>query len=67
MSGWLPIYDTLHGIRGEVHVSIKVELFSDLNKFRESSCGVPFYCSELQTVQMLNYSNKINTFNFFRN
>ena len=46
MSGWLPIYDTLHGIRGEVHVSIKVELFSDLNKFRESSCGVPFYCSK---------------------
>jgi len=45
MSGWLPIYDTMHGIRGEVHIIVKVELFSDLNKFRQSSCGVQFFCS----------------------
>jgi len=45
MSGWLPIFDTMHGIRGEVNVIIKVELFSDLNKFRQSSCGVQFFCA----------------------
>eukprot|EP00092_Neocalanus_flemingeri_P010834 GFUD01011666.1.p1 GENE.GFUD01011666.1~~GFUD01011666.1.p1 ORF type:complete len:988 (+),score=330.13 GFUD01011666.1:124-3087(+) len=44
MSGWLPVYDTMHGIRGEVHIIVKVELFSDLNKFRQSSCGVQFFC-----------------------
>ena len=48
MKGWLPIYDTMHGIRGEVNVLVKVELFSDLNKFRQSSCGVPFFCSEFR-------------------
>lgn len=44
MSGWLPVYDTMHGIRGEVNVTVKVELFSDSNKFRQSSCGVHFFC-----------------------
>ena len=32
LSGWLPVYDTLQGIRGEVNLIVKVELFSDLNK-----------------------------------
>ncbi|XP_046399783.1 C2 domain-containing protein 5 isoform X3 [Ischnura elegans] len=45
MSGWIPVFDTMHGIRGEVHVVVKVELFSDFNKFRQSSCGVQFFCS----------------------
>ena len=44
MSGWLPVFDTMHGIRGEVNLIVKVELFSDLNKFRQSSCGVQFFC-----------------------
>ena len=44
-SGWLPIFDTMHGVRGEVNVQVKVELFSDLNKFRASSCGVLFFCT----------------------
>jgi len=43
MSGWVPIFDTMHGIRGEVNITVKVELFSDLNRFRESSCGVHFF------------------------
>lgn len=46
MSGWLPVFDTMHGIRGEVNIIVKVELFSDLNKFRQSSCGVQFFCCE---------------------
>ncbi|XP_071444840.1 uncharacterized protein [Hetaerina americana] len=45
MIGWIPVFDTMHGIRGEVHVIVKVELFSDFNKFRQSSCGVQFFCS----------------------
>jgi hypothetical protein len=47
LSGWLPIFDTMHGVRGEVQVQVKVELFSDLNKFRTSSCGVLFFCSDV--------------------
>lgn len=79
ISGWFPIYDTIHGtrinlndhdncdlyslftiphlifvflclylllgIRGEINVLVKVELFNDLNRFRQSSCGVKFFCS----------------------
>ncbi|XP_050736824.1 C2 domain-containing protein 5-like isoform X2 [Eriocheir sinensis] len=43
MSGWLPVYDTMHGIRGEVNIVVKVDLFSDFNRFRQSSCGVQFF------------------------
>ena len=46
MSGWLPVYDTMHGIRGEVNIVVKVDLFSDFNRFRQSSCGVQFFFSE---------------------
>ncbi|XP_064417481.1 C2 domain-containing protein 5 isoform X2 [Latimeria chalumnae] len=45
ISGWFPIYDTIHGIRGEINVVIKVDLFNDLNRFRQSSCGVKFFCT----------------------
>lgn len=47
MSGWFPVYDTMHGIRGEVNIIVKVELFSDFNKFRQSSCGVQFFNCKL--------------------
>jgi hypothetical protein len=45
--GWFPVYDTMHGIRGEVQVIVKIELFSDTNKFRDSSHGIKFFCSKL--------------------
>ncbi|XP_063165104.1 C2 domain-containing protein 5 isoform X17 [Candoia aspera] len=45
ISGWFPIYDTIHGIRGEISVMVKVDLFNDLNRFRQSSCGVKFFCT----------------------
>ncbi|TTN17663.1 C2 domain-containing protein 5 [Bagarius yarrelli] len=45
ISGWFPIYDTIHGIRGEIKVLVKVDLFNDLNRFRQSSCGVKFFCT----------------------
>lgn len=47
MSGWLPVYDTLQGIRGEVNIIVKVDLFSDVNKFRNSSCGVQFFSCKI--------------------
>lgn len=43
LSGWIPVFDTMHGIRGEINVIVKVDLFSDVNKFRQSSCGIPFF------------------------
>lgn len=39
------MYYLLSGIRGEINVLVKVELFNDLNRFRQSSCGVKFFCS----------------------
>ncbi|KAJ8373472.1 hypothetical protein SKAU_G00040520 [Synaphobranchus kaupii] len=45
ISGWFPIYDTIHGIRGEINILVKVDLFNDLNRFRQSSCGVKFFCT----------------------
>ncbi|XP_063706264.1 C2 domain-containing protein 5 isoform X3 [Culicoides brevitarsis] len=50
MSGWLPVFDTLQGIRGEINLIVKVDLFSDVNKFRQSSCGVNFFCSSCTPV-----------------
>lgn len=47
MTGWIPVFDTMHGIRGEVNIIVKVELFSDCNKFRQSSCGVQFFYCKL--------------------
>ncbi|XP_058814774.1 C2 domain-containing protein 5 isoform X7 [Topomyia yanbarensis] len=47
MSGWIPVYDTMNGVRGEVHIIVKVDLFTDFNKFRQSSCGVRFYHSPI--------------------
>ncbi|XP_059179627.1 C2 domain-containing protein 5-like [Physella acuta] len=45
ISGWFPIYDTMHGLRGELNIQVRVELFSDFNKFRQSSCGIQFFCT----------------------
>lgn len=47
MGGWLPIYDTLHGIRGEINCMVKVNLFADNNRYRHSSCGVRFFFSDI--------------------
>lgn len=64
MSGWLPVFDTMHGIRGEINLIVKVDLFSDVNKFRQSSCGVQFFHCEQKdnfiraSLKMLIY-NKI--------
>lgn len=33
-------------MRGEVSIIVKVELFSDVNRFRQSSCGIQFFSSK---------------------
>ena len=48
MMGWIPVFDTMHGIRGEVNIIVKVELFIDFNKFKQSSCGVQFFFCKYQ-------------------
>ncbi|CAG5134399.1 unnamed protein product, partial [Candidula unifasciata] len=45
ITGWFPIYDTMQGLRGELNIQVRVELFSDFNKFRQSSCGIQFFCT----------------------
>jgi hypothetical protein len=42
MWGFFPIYDTMHGTRGEIYCVIKMEPFSDSNRFRQTSCGVRY-------------------------
>lgn len=60
MAGWIPVYDTMHGIRGEVNVIVKVELFSDFNKFKQSSCGVQFfYCKYIIIYRKIIKFNKL--------
>ena len=56
MNGWYPIFDTLHGIRGSVHVVVKVEV---LKARYSSSLAVQFFTCELATptnvvVQIIN-------------
>ncbi|RZC41814.1 C2 domain-containing protein 5, partial [Asbolus verrucosus] len=58
MSGWIPVYDTMHGIRGEVNVIVKVELFSDFNRFRQSSCGIQFFCCNSHSPFVMVILNK---------
>ncbi|EDQ92905.1 uncharacterized protein MONBRDRAFT_22140 [Monosiga brevicollis MX1] len=43
LSGAYPIYDTLHGIRGSLSLTVKRELFRDHHKFRDTSVGVQFF------------------------
>lgn len=52
MTGWLPVFDTMHGIRGEVNIVVKVELFLDFNKFRQSSCGITFFYCKYSFIKM---------------
>lgn len=37
-------FNFISGIRGELNFIVKVDLFSDFNRFRQSSCGVQLFC-----------------------
>ena len=43
INGWFPIYDTLHGVRGDLQITMKLEAFRDENRFRDTSIGVQFF------------------------
>lgn len=43
ISGWMPIYDTLRGICGELKIQVKLQFFGDVNPFKDSSAGVQFF------------------------
>ncbi|XP_057300956.1 C2 domain-containing protein 5-like isoform X2 [Hydractinia symbiolongicarpus] len=45
LGGFFPIYDTLHGIRGYIKIKVRVQFFSDTNKYRQTSCGIQFFSS----------------------
>nr|CDS33970.1 C2 calcium dependent membrane targeting [Hymenolepis microstoma] len=45
LSGWFPLFDTMHGIRGEIRLAVRVDLFSDVCRHRFSSLGVRFFFS----------------------
>ena len=50
MDGWFPIFDTLHGIRGEVNLRVTVELVKDHHRLKQSSFGVMFFTCECVCV-----------------
>ena len=50
LDGWFPIFDTLHGVRGEVRVIVKVEIIKDQHRFRQSSCGIRFFACEYNVI-----------------
>lgn len=41
--GWFPLYDTLRGIRGSLHIVVKLQFIGNDNPFRDSSAGVQFF------------------------
>jgi uncharacterized protein YbjQ (UPF0145 family) len=45
LTGWFPLYDTLQGIRGEIHLQVKLYFFGDINPFKDSSAGVKIFAS----------------------
>uniref|UniRef100_A0A7S2W4C5 C2 domain-containing protein n=1 Tax=Mucochytrium quahogii TaxID=96639 RepID=A0A7S2W4C5_9STRA len=53
IDGWFPIYDTLNGIRGELHVIVKVRFYDDVNPFKESSAGVRFFATSVLESSVL--------------
>ena len=43
IDGWFPLYDTLGGVRGQLHLSVKMNFIGDVNPFRDSSAGVQLF------------------------
>jgi hypothetical protein len=45
MQGWFPLFDTTKGLRGELHVTVKLQFIGNDNPFQDSSAGVQFFNS----------------------
>jgi hypothetical protein len=44
LEGWLPIFDSLRGIGGEIYVVVKIEFFENTNPFKDAA-RILFYSS----------------------
>lgn len=58
LSGWFPLYDTMHGIRGEIRLAVRVDLFSEVCRHRFSSLGVRFFFSKSLLLLLSVYLNR---------
>jgi hypothetical protein len=45
IAGWFPIFDTLRGICGTLHVAVKMQFLSNWNQFRDDSAGLLIFAS----------------------
>jgi hypothetical protein len=43
IDGWFPIFHTHRGVRGHLHLSVKLAFFGDANPLKMSAAGVPFF------------------------
>lgn len=43
IKGWFPIFDTVNGVRGYLHLIAKLQFFGDINPFKDSAAGVHFF------------------------
>eukprot|EP00731_Ephydatia_muelleri_P006978 Em0003g1226a len=64
IQGWFPIFDTLHGVRGEVNVRVQVDLIVDQYHLSQSSCQVQFFSSlevpcRFTTVALLGFVEEL--------
>ncbi|KAJ3290886.1 hypothetical protein HK104_006469 [Borealophlyctis nickersoniae] len=64
INGWIPIFDTLRGIRGDINVQIRLQFFGDINPFKDSSAGVQFFTmtslpTTFSVVSVLGFVNAV--------
>eukprot|EP00698_Gefionella_okellyi_P005620 TRINITY_DN150_c0_g4_i1.p1 TRINITY_DN150_c0_g4~~TRINITY_DN150_c0_g4_i1.p1 ORF type:complete len:945 (+),score=179.05 TRINITY_DN150_c0_g4_i1:339-2837(+) len=45
LNGWFPIQDSLRGVCGELHATVKIQYVGDINPFREASAGIMLFTS----------------------
>lgn len=45
LDGWFPVYDTLRGVCGELHIVVKLEHVQDQNRFDDSTTGMQFFAA----------------------
>lgn len=45
-TGWLPLYDTMHGLRGELLVMLRVEPSDEMPEILDASSGIQFFYCE---------------------
>ncbi|KAL9647033.1 hypothetical protein ABK040_016508 [Willaertia magna] len=59
-SGWIPIFDSIRGICGELKISIKIDFLQNLNPFTSSASEVQFF-SNPSPKCLFYYNNNNNS------